>query len=146
MSDICYCCSCRFGQKKIKLSFEIDFLPKFLNYFHPAAAPYLSSPKMSTPKPIRTASISRKTNETSIECSITLDHPVGVKQIIEINTGIGFLDHVSLPVSLSTFSSPTDTPYNCMVDVSRTSETCPPFPLFDLQRRFMDRRPPYCRR
>lgn len=48
---------------------------------------------MST-KPIRTATIERKTNETSITCTIALDHAVGAKQVIEISTGIGFLDHV----------------------------------------------------
>lgn len=44
----------------------------------------------------RQASISRKTQETSIEVSIDLDCAPGsnVKQVIDISTGIGFLDHV----------------------------------------------------
>lgn len=58
---------------------------------------------MSIEKPIRTATILRKTNETSIECTLTLDHLIGTKQVIEINTGIGFLDHVSVFFSLSSF-------------------------------------------
>ncbi|KAI5123331.1 hypothetical protein M0805_001756 [Coniferiporia weirii] len=44
----------------------------------------------------RKASISRNTNETQIEVSIDLDwSPAsGVKQTIEVSTGIGFLDHM----------------------------------------------------
>lgn len=44
----------------------------------------------------RTATISRKTNETQIEISINLDCTPGSQnaQVIEISTGIGFLDHV----------------------------------------------------
>ncbi|PPQ78546.1 hypothetical protein CVT25_011818 [Psilocybe cyanescens] len=44
----------------------------------------------------RQASISRKTQETSIEVSIDLDCAPGsnVKQVIDISTGIGFLDHM----------------------------------------------------
>jgi imidazoleglycerol-phosphate dehydratase len=44
----------------------------------------------------RQAQIHRKTSETEIEVSIDLDCPSGpnVKQIIDISTGIGFLDHV----------------------------------------------------
>ncbi|KAG1759018.1 IGPD-domain-containing protein [Suillus occidentalis] len=44
----------------------------------------------------RTATISRKTNETQIEVSINLDCTPGSKsaQVIEISTGIGFLDHM----------------------------------------------------
>ncbi|KWU44760.1 imidazoleglycerol-phosphate dehydratase [Rhodotorula sp. JG-1b] len=45
-------------------------------------------------KSIRTASVSRKTGETDIQCSITLDHAPDAKQVIEINTGIGFLNHM----------------------------------------------------
>ncbi|KAE9406754.1 putative HIS3-imidazoleglycerol-phosphate dehydratase [Gymnopus androsaceus JB14] len=48
---------------------------------------------MSAP---RTASISRKTNETKIEVSINLDCAPGSSAVQEINvaTGIGFLDHM----------------------------------------------------
>ncbi|KAF9483850.1 IGPD-domain-containing protein [Pholiota conissans] len=44
----------------------------------------------------RQASISRKTNETEIEVFIDLDCTPGsnVKQVIEVSTGIGFLDHM----------------------------------------------------
>jgi imidazoleglycerol-phosphate dehydratase len=44
----------------------------------------------------RTATISRKTNETEIEVYINLDCQPGSasQQIIDISTGIGFLDHV----------------------------------------------------
>lgn len=48
-------------------------------------------------KSIRTATVTRKTAETNISCTITLDHAPGVKQDISIKTGIGFLDHVSSP-------------------------------------------------
>jgi imidazoleglycerol phosphate dehydratase HisB len=45
----------------------------------------------------RTATVERTTSETQITCSIDLDHVPGVtKQVIEVNTGIGFLDHVSI--------------------------------------------------
>ncbi|SGZ29798.1 BQ5605_C050g12506 [Microbotryum silenes-dioicae] len=50
---------------------------------------------------IRSASISRKTNETDIAITLTLDVAVGAAQEINISTGIGFLDHVSLPCSNS---------------------------------------------
>ncbi|KAF8201620.1 Imidazoleglycerol-phosphate dehydratase-domain-containing protein [Pholiota molesta] len=44
----------------------------------------------------RQASISRKTNETEIDVFIDLDCAPGanVKQVIEVSTGIGFLDHM----------------------------------------------------
>lgn len=50
----------------------------------------------------RKATISRKTNETEIEVSINLDTQPGsgLQQVIEISTGIGFLDHVR-PIKLS---------------------------------------------
>jgi hypothetical protein len=53
------------------------------------------SRKMSAMTP-RTATISRKTNETSIEVYINLDCQPGSasQQTIDISTGIGFLDHV----------------------------------------------------
>lgn len=46
----------------------------------------------------RTASVSRKTNETQIEVSINLDCGSGFasEQVIDVSTGIGFLDHVRL--------------------------------------------------
>ncbi|KAJ3811009.1 IGPD-domain-containing protein [Lentinula aff. lateritia] len=51
---------------------------------------------MSAP---RTASITRKTNETNIEVSINLDCAPGsqIAQEINVSTGIGFLDHASMP-------------------------------------------------
>ena len=44
----------------------------------------------------RTATISRKTNETEIEVFINLDCQPGSAspQTINVSTGIGFLDHV----------------------------------------------------
>lgn len=47
-------------------------------------------------KSIRTATVTRQTAETDITCTITLDHGPGVKQSINVSTGIGFLDHVSV--------------------------------------------------
>jgi imidazoleglycerol-phosphate dehydratase len=45
----------------------------------------------------RVASISRKTNETDIQVELNLDatHGSGITQEIDVNTGIGFLDHVN---------------------------------------------------
>ncbi|TNY21493.1 imidazoleglycerol-phosphate dehydratase [Rhodotorula diobovata] len=43
---------------------------------------------------IRTATISRKTGETEIECTLTLDHHPGTKQVIEVDTGVGFYNHM----------------------------------------------------
>lgn len=43
---------------------------------------------------VRTATVARKTNETDIVVSLTLDVDPSVKQEISVNTGIGFLDHV----------------------------------------------------
>lgn len=43
----------------------------------------------------RVASVERKTSETEISCTINLDHDPAVgKQVIDVHTGIGFLDHV----------------------------------------------------
>ncbi|PAV23914.1 IGPD-domain-containing [Pyrrhoderma noxium] len=44
----------------------------------------------------RTATVSRKTSETSIEVELNLDWSPssGLKQEIEVSTGIGFLDHM----------------------------------------------------
>jgi imidazoleglycerol phosphate dehydratase HisB len=52
----------------------------------------------------RTATVSRKTNETEIEVYINLDCQPGSasQQIINISTGIGFLDHVRLRFSTHT--------------------------------------------
>ncbi|KAL8293370.1 hypothetical protein RQP46_000071 [Phenoliferia psychrophenolica] len=47
-----------------------------------------------TLKAIRTATVERKTSETTISCTLTLDHAPGVKQNISVKTGIGFLDHM----------------------------------------------------
>ncbi|KAL1917477.1 uncharacterized protein VTP21DRAFT_3870 [Calcarisporiella thermophila] len=41
----------------------------------------------------RTATVTRKTNETDILINLTMDTP-GSKQAIDIQTGIGFLDHM----------------------------------------------------
>ncbi|GAA6054307.1 hypothetical protein JCM3770_001426 [Rhodotorula araucariae] len=43
---------------------------------------------------IRTATIARKTGETDIQCTLTLDHVPGTKQVIEIDTGVGFYNHM----------------------------------------------------
>ncbi|KAH9459043.1 hypothetical protein MJO28_010396 [Puccinia striiformis f. sp. tritici] len=43
---------------------------------------------------IQSASIKRTTKETDIDLYLQLDCPIGVKQEITINTGIGFLDHM----------------------------------------------------
>jgi imidazoleglycerol phosphate dehydratase HisB len=44
----------------------------------------------------RTASVTRKTNETSIQITLNLDATPGsgIRQEIDIKTGVGFLDHV----------------------------------------------------
>lgn len=46
----------------------------------------------------RTATVSRKTNETQIDVTIDLDCAPGsaTKQTITVSTGIGFLDHVRI--------------------------------------------------
>jgi imidazoleglycerol-phosphate dehydratase len=51
----------------------------------------------------RTATISRKTNETEIEVYINLDCQPGSasQQVIDVSTGIGFLDHVCSPPNLA---------------------------------------------
>ena len=50
----------------------------------------------------RQATISRKTSETEVEVTINLDTQPGsgFDQVINVSTGIGFLDHVG-PVLLS---------------------------------------------
>ena len=43
----------------------------------------------------RTATVSRDTSETQITCTIDLDYvPGSGPQVIDVSTGIGFLDHV----------------------------------------------------
>ena len=50
--------------------------------------------------PIRSASVERKTSETHITCTLSLDTGPGMQeQVIDVHTGIGFLDHVSLFVT-----------------------------------------------
>lgn len=53
----------------------------------------------------RRASVSRKTSETEIEVDLCLDHAFSEneKQVIEVSTGIGFLDHVNCPSRSSIF-------------------------------------------
>ncbi|BGP33333.1 imidazoleglycerol-phosphate dehydratase [Rhodotorula toruloides] len=46
------------------------------------------------PHSIRTATVTRKTGETNIQCTLTLDVEAGAKQVIEVDTGIGFLNHM----------------------------------------------------
>lgn len=45
----------------------------------------------------RVATVSRKTNETEIYVDLNLDASPGsgITQVIKVNTGIGFLDHVT---------------------------------------------------
>jgi imidazoleglycerol-phosphate dehydratase len=47
----------------------------------------------------REATVHRKTNETEIKVSLNLDcqpgNSAGLQQVINVSTGIGFLDHVS---------------------------------------------------
>lgn len=53
---------------------------------------------MSLPQEIlsteRSASVARTTNETDIRVAIALDHAPDQIQVINVSTGIGFLDHV----------------------------------------------------
>ena len=47
--------------------------------------------------PIRTATVERVTNETQIQCTLSLDtNSQYAPQTIDVKTGIGFLDHVSV--------------------------------------------------
>jgi hypothetical protein len=55
---------------------------------------------------VRSASIVRKTNETDIKITLCLDEDPNVAQSININTGIGFLDHV--PIIVQTLSSSSE--------------------------------------
>ena len=63
---------------------------------HPVQNRYFISALFCTMTELRTAQVARKTNETDITVSIALDHEVGTSQAIDVKTGIGFLDHVSL--------------------------------------------------
>ncbi|KAN0060661.1 imidazoleglycerol-phosphate dehydratase [Thecaphora frezii] len=55
------------------------------------ATPTTAAPEFA----VRTATVKRVTNETQIECTLALDvHPTLAPQVIQVNTGIGFLDHM----------------------------------------------------
>ncbi|WVQ94371.1 imidazoleglycerol-phosphate dehydratase [Kwoniella sp. CBS 9459] len=80
----------------------------------------------SQSQPARTASVERKTSETSISCSIDLDHVPGVtEQVIEVSTGIGFLDHMFTALAKHGGMSLT---MNCKgdlhIDDHHTAEDC----------------------
>lgn len=47
---------------------------------------------------VRQASVERKTGETQIAVTLNLDVAPGEKQAINVSTGVGFLDHVSVLV------------------------------------------------
>lgn len=67
----------------------------------------------------RQATLLRKTNETQIDVTIDLDCAPGsaTKQVIDVSTGIGFLDHVSPTVPSCA------THIYAMVDVYRAGKT-----------------------
>lgn len=50
----------------------------------------------SSPTMVRQASVERKTGETNIAVTLNLDTAPGEKQQINVSTGVGFLDHVSV--------------------------------------------------
>ena len=59
------------------------------------------TPPPANALPQRVATVTRNTNETQIVCSIGLDHTPGLDvQVIDVQTGIGFLDHVSIGSAL----------------------------------------------
>jgi hypothetical protein len=69
-------------------------LTRLSRIFPPLAL--LPRPKRNKPRMSRTATVARKTSETEISCTITLDNdPLANTQVIDVSTGIGFLDHVS---------------------------------------------------
>jgi imidazoleglycerol-phosphate dehydratase len=73
----------------------------------------------------RQASVSRKTSETEIEVDLCLD-PVSSekeKQVIEVSTGIGFLDHVNYPSRSSILISLLDQMYTALAKHSGMSLT-----------------------
>lgn len=94
---------------------EREFLLGFLHFTAIMSTSY-------DPTSIRTATVSRNTSETSIECTITLDHQPGVKQEISVSTGIGFLDHVS-PLSLSLVLPRANREWKERIDVDCLGET-----------------------
>jgi hypothetical protein len=74
----------------------------------------------------RTATISRKTNETEIEVYINLDCQPGSAstQTINVSTGIGFLDHVCAPPKPCIHSQRDqhDPTYRCTTPLRSTAE------------------------
>ncbi|KDN45769.1 putative HIS3-imidazoleglycerol-phosphate dehydratase [Tilletiaria anomala UBC 951] len=57
------------------------------------AAPAASG--TSVPFSVRSATVERITNETQIQCTLALDtHSTYAPQVIDVQTGIGFLDHM----------------------------------------------------
>lgn len=61
----------------------------------------------------RTAELARKTNETDIKVAINLDDKMNQK--ININTGIGFLDHVSCESREKRKRKKKVTPKGCLI-------------------------------
>jgi hypothetical protein len=99
----------------------------------------------------RTATISRKTNETEIEVYINLDCQPGSasQQIVEVSTGIGFLDHVRPPTEPSIkflLHTPRDQrDLRACIDVPRPRKTQWHVSHTEGKRRPLDRRPPHSR-
>lgn len=63
----------------------------------------------------RTATVSRKTSETEIEVTLELDRNPGLtNQVINVETGIGFLDHVSVYVSCTSANFSTHLDVYCL--------------------------------
>ncbi|GFZ42903.1 Imidazoleglycerol-phosphate dehydratase [Saitozyma sp. JCM 24511] len=74
----------------------------------------------------RTATVERKTSETQITCTLSLDNQPGVKaQEINVHTGIGFLDHMFTALAKHGGMSLT---MNCVgdlhIDDHHTAEDC----------------------
>ena len=99
----------------------------------------------------RTATISRKTNETDIEVYINLDCQPGSgsQQCIDISTGIGFLDHVRSPPNLTLISFCTLRGINVIhggcIDVSRPRKAQRHVPHAEGERGPPHRRSPHSR-
>ncbi|KAF7311561.1 Imidazoleglycerol phosphate dehydratase [Mycena kentingensis (nom. inval.)] len=77
----------------------------------------------------RQATISRKTNETEIEVFLDLDCAPGpgVKQVIEVSTGIGFLDHMYTALAKHGGMSLTmKCKGDLWIDDHHTADTSPP--------------------
>ncbi|SRR5258708_4147490 len=78
----------------------------------------------------RTATLSRKTNETEIEVYVNLDCQPGSasQQVIDISTGIGFLDHVRFSTHIvshlhsQTMIRPHTCVYRCTTPLPSTVE------------------------